>query len=61
MLGVGHLFGYFVGTLDLLKYFGNALGSSQFKQICVIASTTLILCVVVTCYCVEERALNPTE
>lgn len=57
MLGLGHVLGYFAGTLDLHALFGNALGSSQFKQICVIASTTIVFCVGVTCLCVKERVL----
>ena len=57
MLGLGHVLGYFAGTLDLTKYLGNRLGSTQFKQICVIASFAIIFCSTVTCYCVEERVL----
>ena len=57
MLGLGHVLGYFIGTVDLMKYFGTWLGGSQFKQICMIASTTIISCTAITCYCVEERVL----
>ncbi|MCJ1302441.1 hypothetical protein MMC08_005244 [Hypocenomyce scalaris] len=57
MLGLGHVLGYFAGTLDLRQYFGNALGESQFKQICVIAGATMVCCVGVTCFCVGERVL----
>jgi solute carrier family 45 protein 1/2/4 len=57
MLGLGHVLGYIVGSLDLTKIFGDALGATQFKQICVIASAILVFCVMVTCYCVEERIL----
>ena len=58
MLAMGHLLGYFAGTLDLRKYAGDRLGSSQFKQICVIASATIVSCSAVTCFCVQERALT---
>lgn len=57
MLGLGHVLGYFAGTLNLHALFGDALGTSQFKQICVIASTTIVCCVGVTCLCVTERVL----
>ena len=57
MLGLGHILGYLAGTLDLMKFFGTALGTSQFKQVCVIASITMTLCITVTCYSVEERVL----
>jgi solute carrier family 45 protein 1/2/4 len=57
MLGLGHLLSYLAGSLDLMKFFENALEKTQLKQICVIASAILIFCVTVTCYCVEERAL----
>lgn len=57
MLGLGQLLGYLVGTVNLSKYFGTTLGATQFKQICVIAGATIICCVSVTCFCVEERVL----
>ncbi|KAM0796653.1 hypothetical protein BDR22DRAFT_811597 [Usnea florida] len=55
MLGLGHVLGYLVGTIDLSKYLGTHLGGTQFKQICIIAGSSLIFCVGVTCFCVEER------
>ena len=57
MLGLGHVLGYFAGTVDLMKHFGDSLGDTQFKQICLIASATIIVCSSLTCYCVEERVL----
>ncbi|KAI9759191.1 MAG: hypothetical protein M1835_000441 [Candelina submexicana] len=57
MLGLGHVLGYLIGTVDLMKYFGGSLGDTQFKQICLIASVTIIVCCSLTCYCVEERVL----
>lgn len=60
MLGLGHVLGYFAGTLDLMSFFGTALGSTQFKQVCVIASATITFCIGVTCFCVKERVLLAT-
>ena len=57
MLGLGHVLGYLVGTIDLSKYLGTQLGGTQFKQICIIAGSSLTFCVGVTCFCVEERVL----
>lgn len=57
MLGLGHVLGYFVGTINLSQYLGTSLGDTQFKQICVIAGAAITLCVSVTCFSVEERVL----
>ena len=57
MLGFGHVLGYFAGTLDMSKFFGTIIGDTQFKQVCVIASATIVFCVGLTCFCVEERVL----
>ena len=57
MLGLGHVLGYLVGTLNLSNYLGTSLGTTQFKQICVIAGAATVFCVSVTCLCVEERVL----
>ena len=57
MLGLGHVLGYLVGTIDLSSSLGSSLGSTQFKQICVIAGAINVFCVSVTCLCVEERVL----
>ncbi|CAD6594145.1 MAG: hypothetical protein ASARMPRED_008719 [Alectoria sarmentosa] len=57
MLGLGHVLGYLVSTVDLSKYVGTSLGATQFKQICVIAGAVILFCVSVTCFCVEERVL----
>jgi len=61
MLGFGHLMGYFIGTLDLLKLLGTSLGGTQFKQVCVIASCLLLSSVAVTSWCVQERIIHSTE
>ena len=57
MVAVGHLIGYAIGTIDLQKIFGKALGDSQFKQLCLIAALFFLLAVGTTCYAVEERIL----
>lgn len=57
MLGLGHVLGYLVGTINLSDYTGTRLGATQFKQICVIAGVAIVFCVSVTCSCVEERVL----
>ncbi|KAL8842534.1 MAG: hypothetical protein Q9170_000488 [Blastenia crenularia] len=57
MIAVGHLAGYGVSTVDLLKILGKTLGDTQFKQCCVIAAAMLLTSVGVTSWAVEERIL----
>ena len=57
MVAIGHLVGYAIGTIDLLKIFGKTFGDSQFKQITFIAATFFTFSVSVTCWAVEERIL----
>ncbi|KAL8815212.1 MAG: hypothetical protein Q9223_005635 [Gallowayella weberi] len=57
MIAIGHLAGYGVSTIDLLKVFGKTLGDSQFKQCTVIAALALLLSVGVTSWAVDERVL----
>ncbi|KAL8949211.1 MAG: hypothetical protein Q9222_004661 [Ikaeria aurantiellina] len=57
MIAIGHLAGYGVSTIDLLKVFGKTLGDSQFKQCCVLAALALLLSVGVTSWAVDERVL----
>lgn len=61
MIAIGHLVGYGLGTIDLLKLFGTTLGDSQFKQLTLIAAAVLLLAVGVTSYAVEERVLLSTK
>ena len=61
MIAIGHLVGYGLGTIDLLKIFGTTLGDSQFKQLCLLAAATLLFAVGVTSYAVEERVLISTK
>lgn len=57
MIAIGHLAGYSVSTIDLLKIFGKTLGDSQFKQCCVIAAAALCTSVGITSWAVGERVL----
>ncbi|CAL8575186.1 hypothetical protein XPA_001126 [Xanthoria parietina] len=57
MIAIGHLAGYGVSTLDLLKVLGSTLGDSQFKQCTVIAALALLISVGVTSWAVDERVL----
>ncbi|KAI4241017.1 MAG: hypothetical protein L6R40_004765 [Gallowayella cf. fulva] len=57
MIAIGHLAGYGVSTIDLLKVLGKTLGDSQFKQCTVIAALALLLSVGVTSWAVDERVL----
>ena len=57
MVAIGHLVGYGAGTLNLVSLLGTTLGSTQFKQLTVIAAAALLLAVGVTCWAVEERVL----
>lgn len=61
MVAVGHLFGYGLGTIDLLRVFGTSLGDSQFKQLTLIAAFALLFAVSVTSWAVEERVLVSTK
>ena len=57
MAGIGHLIGYGIGTIDLVKMFGSSFGDTQFKQLTVIAALALLSAVAVTSYAVQERIL----
>lgn len=57
MAAIGHLIGYFIGTIDMVATFGTFLGDTQFKQMTVISALALLMSVSVTCYAVEERVL----
>lgn len=61
MVSAGQIFVYGVSALDLPRIFGNALGDTQFKQLCVISATGLLFAVGVTCYSVQERVLLNTR
>jgi solute carrier family 45, member 1/2/4 len=57
MLGLGTLLGYLLGTIDLQTVFGDAIGSTQFKRICVITSVVHLSCVSITSLYVKEHVL----
>jgi len=45
------------GTIDLVSIFGASIGDTQFKQLMVLASISLMSCILITCFSVEERVL----
>lgn len=57
MVSIGHLIGYAVGTLDLVKIFGTSLGDTQFKKLTIVAALGLLVAVGTTSYAVTERVL----
>lgn len=54
---MGHLIGYVIGTVDLVKLFGPSFGDTQFKKLTLIAGLGLIFSVSVTSWAVTERVL----
>jgi len=57
MVSIGHLVGYMVGTVDLVKVFGKSFGDTQFKKLTLVAGFAIIFAVGVTCWAVTERVL----
>ncbi|RPA96154.1 MFS general substrate transporter [Choiromyces venosus 120613-1] len=57
MIAIGNIAGYFAGTVDLMSIFGTTIGDTQFKQLMVLASISLMSCILITCFSVEERVL----
>lgn len=55
MIAGGHLVGYFLGFLDLVKIFGGWLGNTQLKSLCMISSLALLVTVGITSVSVTER------
>jgi solute carrier family 45 protein 1/2/4 len=58
MASIGHLIGYAVGTIDLIKVFGTAMGDTQFKKLILVAAFGLVFSVAVTSWAVTERVLT---
>ena len=57
-----HVTAYFIGALDLVSIFPAWLGgSTQFKKMTIIATSTLWISVSITCYAVSEKVLLPSE
>lgn len=57
MVGLGNVAGYFMGYIDLVKYLWF-LGNTQLKVLCVLATAVLLLCDLITCYAVREKAID---
>ncbi|KAK4548525.1 hypothetical protein LTR36_009435 [Oleoguttula mirabilis] len=57
MVGVGHMLVYGIGALDLMTIFGNFLGDTQFKKVCLIAAITMVVAQGTSCWAVNERVL----
>ena len=57
MVAIGHLVGYALGAIDLELLFGNWIGNTQFKRLCVIGAFALIFAVGVTSWAVKEAVL----
>ena len=48
---------YGVGALDLNAIFGNFMGDTQFKKLCLIAAFAIVFTQGTTCWAVQERVL----
>jgi hypothetical protein len=59
MSAIGHLIGYLAGAIDLVSLLGTTLGDTQFKQLTVIATFTMIASSSITCWAVSEKTLAP--
>lgn len=57
MSAVGHLIGYGIGSIDMVALFGNFLGDTQFKKMCVVAASALVFTTSLTSWAVKERIL----
>lgn len=57
MSSIGHMMGYGAGAIDLVGIFGTALGDTQFKQLTLIATFSMLFSSAVTCWAVTERVL----
>lgn len=57
MVAIGHLIGYALGAIDLDQLFGDWIGDTQFKRLCVVGAFALIFAVGVTSWAVREAVL----
>ncbi|KAI7085611.1 sucrose transport protein, partial [Hortaea werneckii] len=57
MIGVGHMMMYGIGALDLEGIFGDFLGDTQFKKVCLIAAIAMAVAQGTSCWAVHERVL----
>ncbi|KAG0339324.1 hypothetical protein BG004_006866 [Podila humilis] len=56
LMGLGGIFGYFMGNVNIPELI-PAFGDTQVKGLCVIACLFLVLCVATTCFTVSETFL----
>ncbi|KAJ4207804.1 hypothetical protein NW767_002040 [Fusarium falciforme] len=64
MSAIGHMIAYGAGAVDLVQIFGTTLGSTQFKQLTVISTVSILGSTALTCWAVTERVLissKPTQ
>ncbi|GAA6010028.1 hypothetical protein JCM11491_005835 [Sporobolomyces phaffii] len=61
MFGFGAVFGYGLGTLDLVRWSGGYMGDSQLKVIAVFTVAFVCVTHAITISCVEERVLISTD
>lgn len=54
MSNTAMVIGYFVGFIDLVKYFPS-LGDSQIKAFCIVAMSVFVLTLGITCVAVHEK------
>jgi solute carrier family 45, member 1/2/4 len=60
MAAAGHVIGYLIGSLDMVRIVGSRFGGSQFKIMIFIAIVTLLVAIGITCTSVSERRLMPS-
>ncbi|KAG0210118.1 hypothetical protein BGX28_009659 [Mortierella sp. GBA30] len=56
LMGIGGIFGYFMGNVNLPQQF-PVFGNTQIKGLCVVACLFLVLTVGLTCLAVKERVM----
>ena len=60
-MATGHIIGYLLGSLDMVRILGPRFGESQFKIMIFIAVVSLLSAIGVTSFAVSERRLMPSE
>jgi solute carrier family 45 protein 1/2/4 len=60
MIGLGNVFGYLMGYLDLVNIF-PFFGDRQLKVLTVIGAISLVLTVAITSYCVVEKRIYNSD
>lgn len=56
LMGLGGIFGYFMGNVNLPELI-PAFGDTQIKGLCIVACLFLVLTVGLTCFTVTERVM----